>query len=88
MKSNLDPVVRKSGEQWLESDALVNAPSAEEFVSDVQYKSGFAALEVSERITRGRLHGEMKGIQEYALTFSKHGARGAGRIHAAGRLGE
>ena len=32
----------------MEPDALVNAPSVMEFVSDVQYKSGFAALKVSD----------------------------------------
>lgn len=61
LKSNLDPVVRKWGEQWLEPDALVNAPSAEEFVSDVQYKGGFAALEVSDESRVGACRrGSMK----------------------------
>ena len=32
----------------MEPDALVNAPSAEEFVSDIQHKCGFTALKVSD----------------------------------------
>ena len=48
LKSDLNPIVSQRGKRRLEPDALVNAPSAEEFVSDIQHKSGFTALKGSE----------------------------------------
>jgi hypothetical protein len=61
LKSNLNPIMRKWGEQRLETDALVNAPSAEEFVSDIQHKSGLAALKISDESRVGACVGNERG---------------------------
>ena len=68
LKSDLNPIVRKRGERRLEPDALVNAPSAEEFVSDIQHKSGFTALKVSEESRVGACI-ENEGVRELHSRF-------------------
>jgi len=57
LKSNLNPIMRKWGEQRLEPDALVDAPSAKEFVSDIQHNSGYAALKISDESRVGACTG-------------------------------
>ena len=53
--------MRKWGEQRLEPDALVNAPSAEEFGSDIQHKRRFALLKVPDESRVGACMENEKG---------------------------
>ena len=69
MKSNLNPIARKWGEWWLEPDALVNAPSAEEFVSDIQHKGRFAALKVPDESRVSACIGNERGSVNCAHIF-------------------